>query len=253
MFRRMARAARVASTPPVGPAEWGGFTPFFDWDPANASVSGGPSYVVTALPDSSGNGRDATLLGGGPTFSAADASFGGLPSIGFPADGAGRRLAIACPGGPFGLALVIYAGVDPTSNLYAVSTTTSDVALYDAGSGDGLFHAWASPDFSEATPSSDSATTPTVLLLTSSGESEPSAADATVRFYAKSFTPSTVVNKAPISSSTWTFGTYQGSPVDAYMLRGSMGRIIRWEVDPSAEANAILTALAAKYSITVAP
>lgn len=255
------------------PTEWAGLTPYLDWDPADATELGS---VVTTLPDSSGNGRDAAqaLAAGGypfidcpmPTLLAADSNFGGFPSLKFFVDYNATSYAPALlfptmPSGPYTVAVVCYStltnpaeSAPGVGNYYAVSSQSDNIGIYVNGAADQAFHAWGDPSFAEPAPSVDFATTPTVLILSSSGESSVGANDAVVRFYAKSLTPaSTTADKAPIAAVPWILGSYNGGAV--YSLQGAIARVIVWDtcLTDGVQTTAALNALGTKYGITIAP
>lgn len=235
-----------------GPPEWGGLTPFFDWDPVNATSVAG---VYTAIPDSSGNARHAIVGGSGIVGPLVATDFGGKPVFSWPADVERRVLSpVAVPAGPFGLAFVGYSGGGVVSNFFGASGQSDSIGLYAARAGDQAWHGWASPSFAEPTSSFDFSTTPTVLLLTSSGESSLGANDATVRFYAKSRTPSSIAGQAPKAAGAIRLGENFGSPGPANCLHAVCARFIVWSgVDPSSAASAILNALGAAYAVGISP
>lgn len=270
--------SRKASSPgPSNPAEWAGLVPFLDWDPANATADGGG--LILTMPDSSGNGRDASLAAPGsypfatlpaPTLIASDTAFGGAPSIEFRGNpnafaSAPALVLPALPAGPISIALVVYSdmpdhglmpgggGAGTFTNNYALSCEADALGVYADGAASRSWGGWLDSGYGEPVRSVDFASNPHVILLTSSGETSPGAADAVVRLYTNALTPTVLGGRAPFAGGACVLGSYQGSMM--YVLQGAIARVLAWDVEltTGVQSTASINALGAKYVITVTP
>ncbi len=228
----------------AAPAEWAGLTPLVDYDVAHATAADGE---VTALPDSSGNGNDATVALA-PTYNASDVNFNGAPSMGFPGDTA-RRLTMPDPGigngGPFSIVVVAYTdgSTGTGTNKYAISCASTHAAIYAANL-DATWRAWASADLTRVS-SDKSSGTPSVLMLTLSG--------GTQRFYVNSTTASGTEASSGFTPGSWTIGNWADGPSATFALKGNIARVLVFGVELDAgQRAACMTALGAKYGITIA-
>lgn len=261
--------------------EWGGTTPYLDWDPAQALTAAGDGSVVTSQPDRSGNGRVALnpLAVNGypfldllpPTWTAADTRLNNKPSLVFRGNpnlevNGPAFLTPVMPSGPLSVALVLYSDMPdhaampgaPTApppsvytNNYAISSQSDNVGIYADGGNLRGFRGWLDPAFGEPGGSADFATTSQVLLFTASGESSPGAMDSTVRYFANSLTALTLTNRASVAAVKWLLGCYQGGA--GYLLQGGVGRFIVWDTDKFAQSNTIIPALGTLYGTNPTP
>lgn len=272
---------RAAAGPPPGgdPAEWAGLTPYLDWDPDVSATADGSGNLLT-LVDTSGNGRDAApaIVGSYPFADlpmpkviASTAFGGGLSTLEFRGNPnvdsyAPTILFPVMPAGPCSVLVVLYSdmpdhalmtgggGAPPAfTNNYAISGEGYPIGLYADGAASRAWGGWMDPGYGEPARGADFASTPHVVLLTSSGESSPGAADSTTRLYANALTPSVLSGRAPLLAARWLLGSYQGWM--SYSTQGEIARVIVWDVEltPGVQSTAAINASASKYSLTVSP
>lgn len=274
----LSRRKAGGSPPPSNPAEWAGLIPLLDWDPENATADGGG--LVATLPDSSGNGNDAELVDGisypfsplPPPALITSTAFGtarptlefrGNPNVA-PYAPALRLPTLAA--GPITIGLVMFSdmpdhaamtggggGTPIFTNNYALSCEADALGIYADGGASRAFGGWLDSSYGEPLRAFDFASTPTVVLLSSSGESSAGAADAVTRLYAKTLTPNVLSGRTPFAGGPALLGSYQGGMT--YSLQGEVARLIIWPVEltPGVQSTAAINALGSKYSITIAP
>ena len=136
---RLGAALRIGASfgaaVPFAPLSVG--TPLVWYDLAHNTNAAGD---VTALPDQSGNGHNATFTGGAePTYTATNAGFNNLPTMNFP-DAGTKRCSVPDLGLTTGAAtfLIVCSSYDVTSNGYIMSSSNGAVEVFSGTAGGGV-------------------------------------------------------------------------------------------------------------------
>lgn len=249
------------------PAEWGGVTPYLDYNLDYCSITSGR---VSALPDRSGNARDATIggtlnavPGTGPLYIAQDAAFGNAPSMHFSGDIARFvRTPTITPGtnGKLEIFLVAISGasVDFPTNCYAISSANDNVSLYvPNGTGDGPWTGWGDPGFASLDSDDIASTAAHIVHLSISGESSAGAANSTTKLFVDRYTNADDTNagRARVNAAQLILGTNWGTPSTAYALGGRIARLLVYAPATSltsGQRQSIIQGLGQKYAIATA-
>lgn len=217
------------------------------YDLAQNTNAGG---VVTALPDQSGNARNATIAGGSePTYTASSAPFGNKPVMTFPPSDA---KAVASPdlGITTGARTFVFVGDIGVTGANNMAFSDSGGTLWLRGNGTGL-GIEVTPDGTVniiADTAASTLSTPMVVIWVNNGASS--------KLYVSALTPTT--GTTPILDMTGlsvTLGNYAAGPPGATWAQdGSTAQFLVYDSALSqADCEYLLEGFGAQHGITIGP
>jgi hypothetical protein len=183
-------------------------TPLVYYDLRQATQSGGN---LATLPDSSGNGRDATITSA-PGYTASNSSFGNLPTMDFPGSDT-KRVAVPSLGTTTGALTIVAVASMNNANAYVCSAnaTGDQVQIFNSGqvSFTGRYNPGAKYLSKASTPAN-----PNVIVGVANGGSS--------KIYVSAYTPTTGdAGTHDLTGSTMLLGNYLNSVNAVFSQQGS--------------------------------
>lgn len=201
--------------------------------------------IVTALPDQSGNARNATITGGSePSYTATNAGFGNLPTMDFPATDTKHVIAPSLGLTTGAVTFVVVGNSNPGGGAsgYIFSASNALAEVYYA---DGILQTRGSNDDGTTNLDGDATSSPSVIVYIANGASS--------KLYVSKRTAVTGnAGAQDLTAATITIGSYGPFVSTLFSQTGSTAHFLAYSgAMAQADVETLLTGFGALAGITI--